>query len=205
MGGKLILGTVMYLLVFHGKILDIGLPRWSKQGLLWRDWNTLSAILYTMGSNSAKNPLYCNFVYYSFYYSLYRVFPLHRSVPVDTERHLLRQIKSMSDSSINPRGKGWKSQDHTPPAGDNEGATPRRACYIAPSCPANNTKLVCVSVSPWLCGPASRSSASSWSRTRSVRSMQTWGPKANNTVARGRISVTMTRVSFCGTNVHMPN
>lgn len=32
--------------------------------------------------------------------------------------------------------------------------------------------------------------------------MQTSGPRANSTVARERISVTMTRVSFCSTNVH---
>lgn len=60
---------------------------------------------------------------------------------------------------------------------------------------ATNPRACRVSGSPWPCGPASRSSASSWSPTASVLSTPTWGPKANSTAARGRISATTTHVS----------
>lgn len=60
---------------------------------------------------------------------------------------------------------------------------------------ATNPRACRVSGSPWPCGPASRSSASSWSPTASVPSTPTWGPKANSTAARGRISAITTHVS----------
>lgn len=64
--------------------------------------------------------------------------------------------------------------------------------------------IIClVSISPLPCGRANRSSVWFWSQVRNALSQRTCVPKANSTVARERIFVPMTPVSFFSKHVHI--
>lgn len=130
---------------------------------------------------------------------LFHSLSLSRGLPLDAEGHLLWPRQSLPDSGVNPCGQRRESQGLSTPPGHPKGTPHSRARYITARLVGDRSLkrgwLCCVSLSPWLCGRANRSSVSSWSPVRNVRSRPTSGPRANSTAARERTSVTTTHVS----------